>query len=806
MPYNNLETQVTSVSYTWSGSAVSFSTLGLSTSIPFKDQIEVERIFSSAGFNAVKDTITPKDLHKIFLLEKTEYTITGNTVSGFSGLTGSRVYTLTDGTSRTVTIPAISNGDSIIIRRKTLSMDTYVTWAPGTKLTTTQLNQQVGQLLRLNQELIYKLDTEYVRASDLTGTTAPITSLNNSLNMNSNTINNLGNFSSTVGDGNNSYAVNKGYIDTNFVNRSTAQTGIAGAKTFTGAITLSSTLAVTGAVTLSSGLTVDTNTLVVDATNDRVGIGTTSPSQKLHVNAGTIRVDNTDSNGTSLISTGTGASGSNFQVAHKTTSYVTVLNSGGGIAFETNSTGEKMRIEPGGNLILGNATSAGDTTRNLDIYNSTNGTSAASIIRLITNNTSGAASAIGQIVKYQTGAFAIQNTDVGATAHIRLDVGNSERMRIDSAGRVGIGAASAGIKLTVTTTGVGSDGIQVINSDNSAYGSLHAQGTTGGIASWANGFVIEGVPASTGNTILSSYTGALSFQTARAERMRINSSGALLHGGTEIGNTGTISLVPGGSSPFNNKLVFGTDGTGYKFAIASQQGANASVNRLVIQDNGNVGIATDSPTTKLAVNGTTSISGITTLSSTEASTNTTSGALQVGGGVGITENLYVGGYIDATLSVNTGTLFSAICNASQAIQAGKFNVTSTSGATTCGSLTLGSVAGAYTVTQATSKTTGVTLNKVSGQITMSNAALASNASVVFVFTNSTIVENASTTSVVAVNHCSTSGGTDGAYAIQTLSTANGTCRIRVTNISAGSLSEALAINFVVLNGNKVTIS
>jgi hypothetical protein len=38
------------------------------------------------------------------------------------------------------------------------------------------------------------------------------------------------------------------------------------------------------AVTLPAGLTVDTSTLVVDATNDRVGIGTSSPSAKLHVN------------------------------------------------------------------------------------------------------------------------------------------------------------------------------------------------------------------------------------------------------------------------------------------------------------------------------------------------------------------------------------------------------------------------------------------------------------------------------------------------------------------------------------------
>ena len=53
-----------------------------------------------------------------------------------------------------------------------------------------------------------------------------------------------------------------------------------------------------------------------------------------------------------------------------------------------------------------------------------------------------------------------------------------------------------------------------------------------------------------------------------------------------------------------------------------------------------------------------------------------------------------------------------------------------------------------TVTQATNKTTGVTLNTESGQITMNNAALAAAAEVSFTVTNSEIAA----TDVVVVNH------------------------------------------------------
>ena len=42
-------------------------------------------------------------------------------------------------------------------------------------------------------------------------------------------------------------------------------------------------LQVSGSVAISEDLTVDTNTLYVDSTNNRVGIGTTSPTKKLHV-------------------------------------------------------------------------------------------------------------------------------------------------------------------------------------------------------------------------------------------------------------------------------------------------------------------------------------------------------------------------------------------------------------------------------------------------------------------------------------------------------------------------------------------
>ena len=112
-------------------------------------------------------------------------------------------------------------------------------------------------------------------------------------------------------------------------------------------------------------------------------------------------------------------------------------------------------------------------------------------------------------------------------------------------------------------------------------------------------------------------------------------------------------------------------------------------------------------------------------------------------------------------------------------------------------VTAGKLAGPTTggtVTQATIKSTGVTLNTESGQITMNDAALAAAAEVSFTVTNDKIAA----TDVVVVNHGS--AGTAGAYLLGVSTVAAGSFKVTVTNASAGSLSEAIVINFVALKG------
>ncbi len=98
-----------------------------------------------------------------------------------------------------------------------------------------------------------------------------------------------------------------------------------------------------------------------------------------------------------------------------------------------------------------------------------------------------------------------------------------------------------------------------------------------------------------------------------------------------------------------------------------------------------------------------------------------------------------------------------------------------------------------TVTQATSKSTAVTLNKSAGQITMNNAALAAATNVTFTLNNSFISAN----DIVILNV--SSGATAGAYNCWVSGLSAGAATITVRNISAGSLSEAIVINFALIH-------
>jgi hypothetical protein len=99
-----------------------------------------------------------------------------------------------------------------------------------------------------------------------------------------------------------------------------------------------------------------------------------------------------------------------------------------------------------------------------------------------------------------------------------------------------------------------------------------------------------------------------------------------------------------------------------------------------------------------------------------------------------------------------------------------------------------------TVTQATSKSTAVTLNKPAGRITMDAASLATATNATFTLNNSFI--SANDTVVLTI-----SGGqtTPGSYNVFANALGAGTVSITLRNISGGTLSEAIVVNFAIIH-------
>ena len=96
------------------------------------------------------------------------------------------------------------------------------------------------------------------------------------------------------------------------------------------------------------------------------------------------------------------------------------------------------------------------------------------------------------------------------------------------------------------------------------------------------------------------------------------------------------------------------------------------------------------------------------------------------------------------------------------------------------------------VTQATSKSTGVTLNKSAGQITLNAASLDAATNVTFTLTNSLLTAK----DVLILN---VTNGTSASYNAFVSSMAAGSATITLRNISAGALAEAVVLNFAIIH-------
>lgn len=300
-----------------------------------------------------------------------------------------------------------------------------------------------------------------------------------------------------------------------------------------------------------------------------------------------------------------------------------------------------------------------------------------------------------------------------------------------------------------------------------------------------------------------------SASTLAVERMRISSTGDVLitSNSLSVGNTDTtitrsaagVLAVEGGVIPKENRentftanqIISVTDNTnaalrvtqlGTGDAIRVEDSTNPDGTPFAVDASGKVYIGANSATHLLTVG-------------EDESGNP--GQISLGRGGLENANIYFTrtGINDAEITYNsneelvisnnfTGT---PVIIKTQATERMRIDSSGNVLVTSSGGLGYGTGSGG-SVTQATSKTTGVTLNKTNGRIITSNAALAANTEVGFTVTNSTVVS----TDVIDVI------SSDGRYLVRAYGAGAGLFSIGLKNNTAGSLSDAVTLYFAVI--------
>lgn len=516
-----------------------------------------------------------------------------------------------------------------------------------------------------------------------------------------------------------------------------------------------------------------------------VGIGTASPNRPLTINNSTSQVQFVNS------TTGTGSSDGltvGMGGAASADAYINQQENAN-LIFNTNAT-ERIRIDSSGNVGLGTTNATSRLTVSGDVRTLAGGT-------LILNNpTNNAAGSIG----FATGDNLVF-----------YGGGSTERMRIDAAGNLGF---------SVTPSNwVGYKAFE-FGPGNALWGSNTNSSFLSTNLYWDGAFKYKGAfPASYYQQSAGEHrwftapTGTANAAATTTQRMTLDVSGNLGLGVTPVSIGGTNATVHvhgvSGSNPnlrltnadtgataSDGSAIFvgnaGGAGTGslnlYNYESAPIAFYTATTERMRIDASGNVGVGTTNALKTLTVKG----SGI----AVQGATQNIGNSLRLYRADSV-EMGYIG-WSDESVANSAMLIKSSNGNPILfSINTSEYMRIDTSGnvlVTGSGGLGYGTGSGG-TVTQLTSKSTAVTLNKSNGQIVMHNAALAAGASVSFTV-------NSDRCGQYDVAHVVYNSGASSAsnYEVKVIYTTTNGFGVKVTNVSGGSLSEALVLNFVIIKG------
>ena len=337
----------------------------------------------------------------------------------------------------------------------------------------------------------------------------------------------------------------------------------------------------------------DSNGLFATFTNGKVGIGTASPAAKLHtvntVDAEGPLFENTGGRGSVTVkASSTNSAYINFGNANgnsrafidfrESTGYLSLATSfsGGHIIFSTDAQVEKMRITSAGNVGIGTTAPGAKLTIMAD-------DGGGGLVETIRFNRSGDGLRYNSIYSATPNSAAIGTLDFRVHDAV-TSASQATVMTLKGSGNVGIGWTTPYSTLTVGSN----DSTAVITpGGNNTHLTLKTVGANGAIRFYA--------------------TGGTTSNVAATESMRVDAGGnvgigttsptAPLHVTRANNNEWIAKIVNTGTNPYGLSIDTSANaGSEYTFAAYTNAGTG-----LLLRNNGNFGVGTASPTTKLHI-------------------------------------------------------------------------------------------------------------------------------------------------------------------------------------------------------------
>ena len=344
----------------------------------------------------------------------------------------------------------------------------------------------------------------------------------------------------------------------------------------------------TGKIWIGDGNTIVSDTVYVDEPNNRVGIGTTSPSTKLHVSGGDIRIDDTErlEFGAGGVRINNDAAGRMYQRAPL------------GFYWETNG-GYRMVLNSSGNVGIGTTS----PSSRLDVLTSSSGP-----VATLKNTSSTGGS----------GLAVYGGTGSGSNILTLYDKDSNQRLEVTGEGNVGIGTTSPSARLEVQGTNSNTQAaLKVTDSGDSFFEVVPDNNTTfkiGDLDAVGDEAMIVGtfsdITFSKGGTttmILDSNNRVGIGTTSPSSKLQVN-------GDLTVGDDSTvgsfINVIAAGASQ-DAGIRFGSESnTDSKAAIYTNTvnsdlhfDVTETTRMLIDSGTGNVGIGTTGPRSKLHVVG-----------------------------------------------------------------------------------------------------------------------------------------------------------------------------------------------------------